>query len=345
MSLQSFNSIRNFNPYSGVLTLDAGVVLENADSYLAERGHLFPLDLGAKGSCCVGGNVATNAGGLRLLRYGSLHGTVLGLEVVLPDGTVLEGLNGLRKDNTGINYLGKKLTAGYDLKQLFIGSEGTLGIITGISILCPPRPRAKNLAFLGLNEYPNILKAFSSAKAYLGEILSAFEFVDNRAMHHSLAHSEVPAPLEETYKFNLLIETSGSNTEHDAAKLQDYFTHVLENEIIADGVLAKSETQLKSLWSIREGVTEGLAHAGGGVYKYDLSVSLENLYDLVEETRKRVQGVDGIVDVVGYGHIGDGNLHLNVAVDQFSPEIENVLEPWVYEWIRMCPAAPCANVR
>lgn len=104
LSLQSLNSIRNFNPHSGVLTLDAGVVLENADTYLQERGHLFPLDLGAKGSCCVGGNVATNAGGLRLLRYGSLHGTVLGLEVVLPDGTILEGLNGLRKDNTGKNH-------------------------------------------------------------------------------------------------------------------------------------------------------------------------------------------------------------------------------------------------
>lgn len=101
LSLQSLNSIRNFNPHSGVLTLDAGVILENADSYLAERGHMFPLDLGAKGSCCVGGNVATNAGGLRLLRYGSLHGTVLRLEVVLPDGTILSGLNGLRKDNTG----------------------------------------------------------------------------------------------------------------------------------------------------------------------------------------------------------------------------------------------------
>ena len=105
LSVQSLNSIRHFNPHSGVLTLDAGVVLENADTYLQERGHLFPLDLGAKGSCCVGGNVATNAGGLRLLRYGSLHGTVLGLEVVLPDGTVLENLNGLRKDNTGWNLL------------------------------------------------------------------------------------------------------------------------------------------------------------------------------------------------------------------------------------------------
>ena len=110
---------------------------------------------------------------------------------------------------------------------------------------------------------------------------------------------------------------------------------MLEKEIISDGVLAESETQVKSLWSIREGVTEGLAHAGGGVYKYDLSVSLDHLYSLVEATRDRVKGVEGIVDVVGFGHIGDGNLHLNVIVDKFTKEIEKVLEPWLYEWIRI----------
>src|SRR5579859_5445967 len=161
--------------------------------------------------------------------------------------------------------------------------------------------------------------------------------MDNRAMHHSIGHSGVSAPLEQTYKFNLLIETSGSNTEHDSAKLQAYIEHVLESETILDGVLAESETQLASLWSIREGVTEGLARAGGGVYKYDLSVNLEQLYELVEETRKRLKGVEGVLDVVGFGHIGDGNLHLNVVVDKFTPEIEKMLEPWLFEWIRMNP--------
>jgi (R)-2-hydroxyglutarate---pyruvate transhydrogenase len=154
-------------------------------------------------------------------------------------------------------------------------------------------------------------------------------------MHHSLAHSGLSSPLEGTYNFNLVIETSGSNTDHDAAKLQDYLEHVLEKEIIQDGTVAESETQLKSLWSIREGVTEGLAHAGGGVYKYDLSVSLEHLYDLVEETRARMKDLPGVIDVVGFGHIGDGNLHLNVIVEKYSPEIEKKLEPWLYEWIRM----------
>jgi len=152
---------------------------------------------------------------------------------------------------------------------------------------------------------------------------------------HSLVHSGLSAPLEDTYKFNLVIETSGSNADHDSVKLQDYLGHVLETGIIQDGVLAESETQLKLLWSIREGVTEGLAHAGGGVYKYDLSVSLEHLYDLVEATRSRMKDVPGVIDVVGFGHIGDGNLHLNVVVEKYSPEIEKFLEPWLYGWIRM----------
>lgn len=154
-------------------------------------------------------------------------------------------------------------------------------------------------------------------------------------MHHSLAHSGLPAPLEKAYKFNLVVETSGSNAEHDAVKLQNYLEHVLSKEIISDGVLAESESQLKSLWAIREGVTEGLAHAGGGVYKYDFSVSLDHLYDLVEETRSHMKGVDGVLDVVGFGHIGDGNIHLNIVVENYRPEIEKRLEPWLFEWIRV----------
>ena len=156
-------------------------------------------------------------------------------------------------------------------------------------------------------------------------------------MHYSTTHSGVAAPLQETYKFNLLIETSGSNAEHDTEKLTKYLEHVLEQGIISDGVLAESETQMKILWSMREGITEGLARAGGGVYKYDMSIPLDQLYDLVEDTRHHLKDTTGVIDVVGYGHIGDGNLHLNVLVDQYTPEIQKRLEPWVYEWIRLSP--------
>ena len=145
INMSRMNQIRSFDEVSGTLVVDAGAILEVVDGYLAERGSIFPLDLGAKGSCHIGGNVATNAGGLRLLRYGSLHGSVLGIEAVLPDGTIVDDLSKLRKNNTG-----------YDLKQLFIGAEGTIGIITGVSILCPQRSKAINVAFLGLESYEKV---------------------------------------------------------------------------------------------------------------------------------------------------------------------------------------------
>lgn len=170
ISLERVNNIRSFDAVSGILVADAGVILENADKYLADRGFIFPLDLGAKGTCHIGGNVATNAGGLRLLRYGSLHGSVLGLEAVLPDGTVLDTLSTLRKDNTG-----------YDLKQLFIGSEGTLGVITGISIATPKRSSAVNVSMVAVKSFEDVQKVFLKAKEGLGEILSAFEFWDGSA--------------------------------------------------------------------------------------------------------------------------------------------------------------------
>jgi len=187
ISLSNLKEIRSFDPVSGILEVDAGVILETADHYLADKGFIFPLDLGAKGSCHIGGVVATNAGGLRLLRYGSLHGNVLGLEVVLPDGKIWNGLSKLRKDNTGASGLSAgslrlPLPSGFDLKQIFIGSEGTIGIITAISILCPRRPSAMNVAVFSLLSYEAVQKVFGEAKAHLGEILSAFEFMDRQSV-------------------------------------------------------------------------------------------------------------------------------------------------------------------
>ncbi|KAL8819183.1 MAG: hypothetical protein Q9223_002336 [Gallowayella weberi] len=329
ISMSRMNKIRSFDPVSGVLVVDAGCILENVDKFLAERGHIFPLDLGAKGSCQIGGNVATNAGGLRLLRYGSLHGTVLGLEVVLPDGTVMDDLTTLRKNNTG-----------YDLKQLFIGGEGTLGIVTGVSIHCPQRSQAVNVAFLGLESFEKALEAYREAKSQLSEILSAFELMDGQSQ--SLVHqvTKKKRPLEGEHQFYCLIETSGSNAEHDSEKLQSFLEHVMENEIVADGVQAQDESQIQSLWSWREGVPECLGH-WGGVYKYDVSIPLSDLYKLVEDTRARLNsaGLIGdkdeqpVVAVVGYGHMGDSNLHLNVATRRFDKAVEDKLEPFVYEWI------------
>lgn len=331
VNLANMNNIRQFDEVSGALVCDAGVILENADSYLAERGHIFPLDLGAKGSCHVGGNIATNAGGLRMLRYGSLHGSVLGLEVVLADGSVLRDLRTLRKNNTG-----------YDWKQNFIGSEGTLGIITAVSILCPQRPSAVNVAFLGLSSFTQVKKAYLAAKSHLQEILSAFEFLDDASQKMVHNHTNARFPLDSTYPFYILIETSGSNKKHDDQKLEEYLEYVMSSNIIEDGTVAQDQSQIKSIWAWREGIPEAVHKVGGSTYKYDVSIPLDDIYTLIEDARLRLTkaGVMGstddhlVVDCVGFGHLGDGNIHLNVAMRHYDPKVEQLLEPFVFEWIR-----------
>ncbi|KAK4138312.1 hypothetical protein BT67DRAFT_430953 [Trichocladium antarcticum] len=329
VNMGRMNRIIDFDEVSGTLVADAGCILESADQFLASKGYIFPLDLAAKGSCHIGGNLATNAGGLRLLRYGSLHGTVLGIEAVLADGTVVDDLCKLRKNNTG-----------YDLKQLFIGAEGTIGIITKVSILCPQRPQAQNVAFFGLESFEQVQLAFRAAKGQLSEILSAFELMDEGSQALVRQVTKNPSPLEGRYPFYCLIETSGSNADHDGEKLQSFLEDVMEKGIVADGTLAQDETQVKSLWAWREDITESLSHLGG-TYKYDVSIPLKEMYQLVEDTRARVDAAGLLGDsdefpvraVVGYGHMGDANLHLNVATRRFDERVEKVLEPFIYEWI------------
>lgn len=344
INLTRMNKIRSFDDISGILVADGGVILEIADNYLKERSHVFPLDLGAKGSAQVGGIVATNAGGLRFLRYGSLHGNVLGLEAVLPDGTIVDDLTKLRKNNTG-----------YDLKQLFIGGEGTIGIITGVSIQCPQKSKAVNVAYFGLESYEKVQKAFKEAKVQLGEILSAFELMDAESQRFVHKKTGNKKPLEGDHPFYCLIETSGSNGEHDNEKLESFLEHVMGEEIVSDGVVAQDDTQIAELWSWREGITEAIGH-NGGTYKYDLSIPIRNLYQIAEDTRERLneKGLIGegkkALGVVAFGHMGDGNIHLSklipeymvdtslltfidVPVPKYDKEVEEAIEPWVYEWI------------
>ncbi|GAA5976855.1 hypothetical protein JCM11641_000891 [Rhodosporidiobolus odoratus] len=337
LSTEGMNGIREFDEVSGILTADAGTILENLSNFLAPKGYMMPLDLGAKGSCHIGGNISTNAGGLRLLRYGSLHGTVLGIEAVLPDekGTVLsinmpgDGKAGaLRKDNTG-----------YDLKQLFIGAEGTLGLVTGVSIMTPQLPSAVNVAVLSVPSFEAVQTVFKETRARLGEILSAFEFFDQEGLEMVLEHTGAKTPFESEPEngraFYVLIETSGSNKDHDDEKLGALLEHLLESETIADGVLAQDETQLQSLWSLRESLPEAAGKLGR-VYKYDLSMPVKDMYSLVEEARElfKAKGLDkdgSIKTTVGYGHIGDGNLHINIVASDWSDKVEKTIEPWIYE--------------
>ncbi|KAM7251072.1 hypothetical protein ACFE04_022955 [Oxalis oulophora] len=318
------NNIIAFDKVSGILVCEAGCILENLITFLDNEGFIMPLDLGAKGSCQIGGNVSTNAGGLRLVRYGSLHGTVLGVEAVLANGEVLDILGTLRKDNTG-----------YDLKHLFIGSEGSLGIITKVSILTPPKLSSVNLAFLACEDYVSCQRLLQEAKRRLGEILSAFEFLDEGSMNLVVNHLDgVRNPFPSTmHKFYVLIETTGSDESYDKEKLEAFLLRSLEDGLVSDGVIAQDINQASSIWRIREGVPEALQKAGA-VYKYDLSLPVEKLYDLVEEMRARlVFLISGdSAKTIGYGHLGDGNLHLNISAQQYDSNILAQIEPFVYEW-------------
>ncbi|CAG8457336.1 6300_t:CDS:2 [Acaulospora colombiana] len=235
---------------------------------------------------------------------------------VLPDGTILDGLVTLRKDNTG-----------YDLKQLFIGSEGTLGIVTGVSIQTPRKPKAINVSLLGLSSFENVQEAYIRSKEELSEILSAFEFWDAGSIKlikdHNLVQGKLP--LEDDYPFYVLVEVSGSNK-----KLLGYLENLLEKDIAKNAVVAQDETQFKTIWSIREKIPEACSKAGA-LYKYDVSIPLEFLYKMVEDARHRLKGA--VNEVTGFGHIGDGNLHLNITAESYTPEITALIEPWVYEWI------------
>lgn len=319
LNLGAMNRIISFDEVSGILVCEAGCILEHLSDYVSARGFTLPVDLGARGSCQVGGNVATNAGGVRVLRYGSLHGSVLGLEVVLSDGTVLDLLRALRKDNTG-----------YDLKQLFIGAEGTLGVVTKVALLTPPQSSSVHVAFLACSDYEAVQATFVEARKQLGEVLSAFEFLDRNSLDLVLKHREAsrdPLPNTEA-PFYVLLETSGSNETHDREKVESFLEGALEGGMVVDAALAEGSGQRAKLWELRESVPEALQRSGV-VYKYDLSIPVRDLYKLVEVMRQRL---DGLASVFGYGHLGDGNLHLNISASAYTEEILSRIEPFVYEW-------------
>jgi len=311
-------NIESVDPSAGVAVCQAGVVLETLDSALADQGMMVPLDLGAKGSCHIGGNVSTNAGGLRLLRYGSLHGSVLGVEAVLASGEIVDCLSSMKKDNTG-----------YDLKHLFIGSEGTLGLVTRVSISCPTRPRSVNLAFLSLPDFPSVLDTFRECKGRLGEILSSCEFIDAGSMDCVTQNLNLTCPLEPS-NFYMLIETSGSKAEHDEEKLNLFLEEMLEKGSVSDGTVAAAPGKQKELWQLRERIAEALLK-DGYCYKYDISLPLSVFYDSVTVMRERLEG-KGATRVVGYGHVGDGNMHLNITTPEYSQEVMDGIEPFLYEW-------------
>lgn len=337
LSMQAMSTIYGLDPSTGILKAEAGCVLQDLQDYAANppntpgaRPHLVPVDLGAKGTCQIGGNLSTKAGGSYYYRYGSLQANVIGLEVVLANGDVMNlGYDpSLLKDNTG-----------YDMKHIFVGAEGTLGIITRMALLCPPMPSSKAAAFLACDSYANVCQTLIMAKTHLGEILAAFEFMDSAVLQIVKdTHSNLTLPLDEIPPYALLIETHGSNETHDQEKMEGFVEHAMEEGLVVDGVLAQTLGQVDDFWKIRESCNPSVA-SQGYVYKYDVSLAIPEFEDFIEDVKAGLSQLSGEEEpplCTNWGHVIDGNLHLNVVVPgkmQRDVELYQTIESLVLEGV------------
>ncbi len=309
LSTTRMNRVRAIDPVNNTLTLDAGVILANAQEAARSVDRFFPLSLGAQGSCTVGGNVATNAGGIAVLRYGNTRELVLGLEVVLPDGRIWHGLRGLRKDNTG-----------YDLKGLFIGSEGTLGVITGVVLKLFPRPTAHATAWVGADSLEKLVDLLGLMRTRCGERLTAFEMMTAPSLQLVLDQvTDTRTPLAQAAPFNALIELSdtgaaaGEEAPGPAALLESALAEAMEAGLASDAMLSASEAQTLALWKLREGISQAQVRAGKAI-KHDIALPISSLASFVAQAELDVQACLPGAAIVNFGHLGDGNLHYNVLL-------------------------------
>ncbi len=301
LSLERMTSLRKIDADDFSAVVEAGCILSELKDRVAEQGMFFPLALGAQGSCRIGGNVSTNAGGINVLRYGMTRELVLGVEVVLPDGTIYDGLSTLRKDNRGI-----------DLKQLFIGAEGTLGIITAVSLKLMPHPDQISTALLGVNSLDDVIALYRRARRDCCDLMSAFEFMPPLAFTLAReAMPDLPLPLSTDYPAYVLMEISGSGLVDVADLMERFLENVMTDGLVLDGVIAASQAQARNLWLVREGMNEGQAKRGAHM-RTDISVPLSRLADFVRDAEAAVTRALPDCVSVSYGHVGDGNVHLNV---------------------------------
>ena len=294
--------IRELDAEGDHITVEAGVILAQVQAAAAEADRLFPLSLGAEGSCRIGGNLSTNAGGTAVLRYGTMRDLVLGLEVVLPDGRVWEGLRALRKDNTG-----------YDLKQLFIGAEGTLGVITAAVLKLFPRPRTVAAALAAVPDPAAAVALFGRARAEAGGAVTGVELMPRLAIDFALRHVPgVVDPLAEPHPWYVLLELSSTAADTPLAQqLESILAHALEAGLVDDAVIAASEAQRRAFWHLREAIVEGQRHEGGSI-KHDIAVPVARVPAFLERATAAVEAAIPGVRVVPFGHLGDGNIHFNL---------------------------------
>ncbi len=299
LSLERMKQVVEVDPLTSTMTVEAGVPLQAIQEQADAHGLLFPLDLGARGSCTIGGNLSTNAGGNRVIRYGMIRDLVIGVEAVLADGTVIDGLHKLRKNNTG-----------YDLKQLFIGSEGTLGIITRAVLKLSPKPASQGLAMCAVTNFDQVAKLLVHAQATLGANLTAFEVIWQNQYQLIKSHvSHVTAPLPDNHGFYVLVESMGSNPARDSELFLQVLQQASEQELVEDVVVAESDSKIRDLWAVRDCAVE-VSSGVGYMHAYDVSLNVSDMGYFGEEVERRLraQWPESVLGL--FGHIGDGNVHI-----------------------------------
>jgi len=303
LATDRLSSIIDVDPLNKTITVEAGCILANVQLAAAEKNCLFPLSLGAEGSCRIGGNLSTNAGGVNVLRYGNMRDLVLGLEVILPNGEVWNGLNRLRKDNMG-----------YDLKQLFIGAEGTLGIITKAVLKLFPAPKIAITTLVAMPKLDCILDLFDQTRELCGDRLTAFELISRIGIELGKAHIPgVKDPFARLHPYYALIELTSTHVhENLRIQIESILESALENGVISDAVIAENDSQRKELWKIREEIPAAQSCEGGSI-KHDISVPVSSTVDFILEATKRVLKVMPGIRPCPFGHIGDGNIHYNLT--------------------------------
>jgi FAD/FMN-containing dehydrogenase len=303
ISLSRLDRVRDIDTANNTVTAEAGCVLQQVQDAAERAGRLFPLSLAAQGSCEIGGNLSTNAGGVHVLRYGTMRELTLGLEVVLPDGRIWNGLRGLRKDNTG-----------YDLKHLFIGAEGTLGVITAAVLKLFPRPRSTAVAWLALDTAAAAVELLGSLREAFGERITAFELVGAGALELVLKH--IPAsrpPLATTAPWSVLLEVGETIPGFDiSGALETTLMEYIDAGRIRDAAIARSLGQAQDFWRLRENVSEAQKIEGISI-KHDVSVPASRIPAFLEQADAALRKAFAGVRIVTFGHVGDGNLHYNLS--------------------------------
>lgn len=303
ISMERMNKVREIDLQSNVVICEAGVILETIQKIADDNDRLFPLALGSQGSCQIGGNIATNAGGTGVLAYGNTRALVMGLEIVMASGEIWNGLRRLKKDNTG-----------YDLKDLFIGSEGTLGIITAAVLKLFPKPRGKSVAFCGLQSPADALRLLENASSYAGQSLTAFELMAQNPLEFTLKHMEnVRNPLGKIYPWHVLLEVSSNRSQEDADQtMQTILEASFEKKAIEDAALSTSLSQVQDFWRIREMMPVAQKHEGSSM-KHDVSVSVHQVPDFITKAGEIIEREMPEARLCTFGHLGDGNMHYNIT--------------------------------